>query len=252
MGTHLAARYVPALKRAGNRIMEKEMLIQCVPAELFERLKGLLERLWEDKNPAAVHLNALLNEFDVEMKSLEGVVQEYEADYASRLSFMEKQYKDRIASLENELSEHKARVSSLDSARIESASRQEELSRALKQKETELADFRAKASETEAELNLKYAARMQELYDRVNKKETDMIARWEEKNKTLDGRLGEVENDYAARVRQLKLKEKALEDDFNSRKAELIKTFDRIRLEFEAREESLSAAEKKSARAGGA
>ena len=87
--------------------------------------KALLERLWEEKNPAAVHLNALLNEFDVEMKSLE-VVQEYEADYASRLSFMEKQYKDKINSLENELSEHKSRVAALDSARAESAAKLDE------------------------------------------------------------------------------------------------------------------------------
>ena len=93
---------------------------------------------------------------------------------------------------------------------------------------------------------------MQELYDRVNRKETDMIARWEDKNRTLDSRSGEVENVFAARVRQFRLKEKALEDDFNSRKAELIRTFDRIRLEFEAREEKLAAAEKRTSREGGA
>ena len=230
--------------------MEKEMMVQCVPGALFSNQSPARAALGGEE-PAAVHLNALLNEFDVEMKSLE-VVQEYEADYASRLSFMEKQYKDKINSLENELSEHKSRVAALDSARAESAAKLDDLAQALKAKEAEFADFKARSSETESDLNLKYSARMQELYDRVNRKETDMIARWEDKNRTLDSRSGEVENVFAARVRQFRLKEKALEDDFNSRKAELIRTFDRIRLEFEAREEKLAAAEKRTSREGGA
>lgn len=225
--------------------MDKEMMVQCLPSELFDRLKTLLERLWEDKNPAAVHLNALLNEFDVEMKSLEGIVQEYEADYASRLSFMEKQYKDKIAALEGELGEYRNRVAAMDKERAESAERTEELNRGLKQKEAELADFKARTAEAEADLNLKYASRMHELFDKVNKKETEMIARWEEKNKSLDARIADAESEHAARARQLRLKEKALEDDFNARKSELIKTFDRIRLELEAREERLAAAERK-------
>ncbi|MBU2573378.1 MAG: hypothetical protein KKH28_04800 [Elusimicrobia bacterium] len=195
--------------------MEKEKFVQCVPGELVERLKQLLARLWDENNPAAVHLNAVMDEFAAGMKSLDGIVQEYESDYAHRLTVLEKQYKDKAL-----------------------------LSEALKQKESELAEFKAKTAETEAEMNLKYAARMQELYDRINRKEKDMITRWEEKNRALDARISEVESDYPVKVRQLKLKEKALEDDFNSRKTELIKTFDRIRLEFEAREEKLSAAEK--------
>lgn len=232
--------------------MEKEKLLQCVPGELVERLKQLLDRLWDDKNPAAVHLNAVLDEFVTEMKSLDGIIQEYESDYANRLAFMEKQHKDKVLALENELAGFKARFFVLDKAGNESAGKLDGLGKALKQKELELAEFRARAAETEAEKNLKYAARMKELYDKINGKETDMLTRWEEKNKALEARISEVEDDYSARVWQLKLKEKALEDDFNSRKTELIKTFDRIRLEFEAREEKLSEAEKELPKEGGA
>lgn len=219
--------------------MEKEMMVQCVPGELFDRLKQLLERLWGEKNTAAVHLNALLNEFAVEMKSLEGVVQEYEADYASRLLFMEKQYKDKMVSLENELGEYRSKIAAVDNGRSESAAKLEELDHALKAKDSELADVKARAAEAEAELNKKYATRMQELYDKINRKEAEMIARWEEKNRALDIRLSEADNDHAAKARQLKLREKALEDDFNSRKAELIRTFEKMRLDFESRERAL-------------
>lgn len=231
--------------------MEKEMMVQCVPGELFDRLKQLLERLWRDKNPAAVHLNVLLNEFDVEMKSLEGIVQEYEAGYVGRLQFMEEQYKEKVAYLQDELSGNRSRMAALEEARNESAVKLEELAQALQAKGAELAEFKARTAEAEAELNLKYAARMHELFDKSNRKEADMIARWEEKNRALDIRISEVESEHAAKLRQLRLREKALEEEFNSKKTDLIRTFDRVRLEFEDREEKLAAAERKQREGGG-
>ena len=47
------------------------------------------------------------------------------------------------------------------------------------------------------------------------------------------------------------MREKALEEDLNGRKAELIKTFDRIRADLEAREKAVAAHEKKLANGTG-
>lgn len=225
--------------------MEMEKSIECVPVEMLERLKSLLDRLWKDKNPSAVHLSAIMDEFDAERKSLAGIVQEYKSDYAARFAFMERQYKDKILTLESELSDFKTRFSEIDKDRSADSKKVMELVETLKRKESELADLKAGAVETEAQLNARYVARMQELYDKISRKEMDMLSKWEEKNKALETNSSAVENEYSSKLRQIKLREKAMEDDFNSRKQELIKTFERVRLEMEAREKELSERERK-------
>ena len=61
-----------------------------------------------------------------------------------------------------------------------------------------------------------------------------------------------VDADYAAKVKQLKTRELALEEDFNARKGDLIKTFDRIRAGLEAKEKELAEREAGRPAKGGA
>ena len=149
-------------------------------------------------------------------------------------------------------------MSGLDKTRGENSKKVSELSDALKRKEAEMSAFRVQLAEEESQLNSKYVSKMQELYDRVSRKELEMLSRWEEKNKALDSKYGSLEAEYSGKARQFKLREKAMADEFNSRKEELIKTFDRIRLELDAREsdiaereEKLTELEKKTPQAGG-
>jgi len=228
--------------------MQKETLVKCVPVEMIERLKKLLERLWADNNPAGVHLGAIMDEFDSDIKALSGVLKEYEADFASRLKFTEEEYKTRIGTLETDLAGCKARMSGVDKNRGENDKKIAELSEILKRKEAELASAKGRFAEEESQLNSKYVAKMQELYDRVSRKELEILSRWEEKNNALDAKYGAMETEYAARSRQLKLREEALEKEFSVRKEQLIKTFDRVRLELNAREANVLAIEEKLAK----
>lgn len=223
--------------------MEKESAIQCVPVELMERLKVLAARLWDDKNPASVHLNAILEEFEPDVKSLGHIIKEYETDYSGRLSANQGESSRKEGRLKKEIEDLRAKLAGLETARAEALKRLEEFRAVLNTRETELAELKMKFSETEGDLNSKYVAKMQELYEKVNRKELDMLSRWEEKTKSLETRSQELETEYAARNRQLRLREKTLEEDFNARKAELIKTFDRIREGLEAREKALAARE---------
>src|SRR3989339_388615 len=207
--------------------MEKETLVQCVPIEMMERLKKLLSRLWEDNNPAGVHLGAIMDEFDSDIKALSGVVKEYEADFSGRLKFVQEEYKERVGMLEKDLADYKARMSGLDKTRGESSKKISELEEVLKRKEDELGALRIRLTEEGSQLNSKYVAKMQELYDRVSRKELEVLSRWEEKNKALDTKYSVLETEYSGKARQFKLREKVLEDEFNSRKEERIKTFDR-------------------------
>jgi cysteinyl-tRNA synthetase len=223
--------------------MEKETLIQCVPIEMMDRLKKLLDRLWADNNPAGVHLGAIMDEFDADIKSLTGVVKEYESDFAGRLKFVEDEYREKIRILEADLEDCKARMSGLDKTRQESSKKAVEFTEALKRKEEEVAAFKLNFAENEAQLNSKYVAKMQELYDKVSRKELEMFSHWEEKNKALEIRCDALESEYAGKARQAQLREKELEDGINFRKEELIKAFDKVRLELENREREMAARE---------
>jgi chromosome segregation ATPase len=231
--------------------MEKERAIQCVPVELIERLKALAAKLWDDRNPASVQLNTILEEFGPDMKTLGNIIKDYEADYSGRLAASQSKFEQKESRLKKEVEDLKARQAGIESSRAEALKKSEELKAAFAARESLLADLRMKTTEDEGALNSKYVARMQELYEKVNKKELEMLSRWEEKNKAVETKLQELEGEYAARGRQLKLRERALEEDFNARKAELIKTFDRIRAGLEAKEKELSAREETAAKKGG-
>jgi len=219
--------------------MDKERAIRCVPEDMLSRLKSLADKLWEEKNPASVHLTAVLEEFDPDMKTLGTLVKEYEADYAGRLAFNEREHAQKEARLKEAADDCSERIAVVEKEHAGLLKKLEETKAALAARSAELADFKAKAAEDESALNAKYVAKMQELYDRVNRKELEMLSRWEDKNKSLEARVQAVEADYAARTQQLKLREKALEEDFKARKAELIRTFDKLRAEMDVRERSL-------------
>lgn len=219
--------------------MEKERAIRCVPSEMLERLKALAETLWNEKNPASVHLNAVLEEFDPDVRTLDHIVKEYETDYSGRLAFNAREHSQKESALREELAGARARSAELEKKRAEDLKKMEELKAALAAKDAALGEVKAKAAEDESALNARYVAKMQELYEKVNRKEMEMLARWEERNKGLEVRVQSLESDFAAKARQSALREKALEEDFNGRKAELIRTFDRIRADLEAREKTL-------------
>ena len=54
--------------------MEKTKHVQCVPADMVNRLKQLLVRLWETKNPASHSLSAILTDFAPDTKVLSEAV----------------------------------------------------------------------------------------------------------------------------------------------------------------------------------
>jgi chromosome segregation ATPase len=194
-----------------------------------------------------VQLNALLEEFEPDLKALGHIIGEYESDCAARLSFKDRESAQREQRFSDEIAALEKRYAALESSHSAGLRKIAELKAALASKEGELAEVKAKTAEEETALNGKYVARMQELYDKVSRKELEMLARWEEKNAGIDSKIQGLEDEYAAKMKQLKLRERAMEEDFNARKAELIRTFDKIKGGLEAREKALS---EKEARGG--
>jgi hypothetical protein len=192
-----------------------------------------------------VHLTAILEEFEPDMRTLGHIITEYETDYSGRLAFNEREHVQKEGRLREEIEDFSVRFAELEKERAAGLKKIAELKAALNAREAALADLKSKTVEDGSDLNSKYVDKMQDLYDRVNRKELEMLTRWEEKNKGLDTKVQSLESDFGAKVKQFRLREKALEEDFNGRKAELIKTFDRIRADLEAREKALSEREAK-------
>lgn len=220
--------------------MEKEKAIKCVPLDLVRNMQDLSRRLWDEKNPAAVHVSALIEEFGDEVTSMEKVLGEYEAGYAGRLAIAEREHAEKVSVLEAQIRDLKDRVAAADAERAGLHKKMTELSETLRRKEAELADARAAGAESESELNSRYVSRMQELYDKLNKKEQEMLASWEEKSREMELRAQAQEKARVEKARALDAREKIMEDEFSLKKAELIKTFERARAELQAREKSLA------------
>lgn len=231
--------------------MEKERQMQCVPTELLDRLRGLAARLWEEKSPGAVHLSALMEEFGAELRTLGSVLKQYEEEYVSQLAVSQNRFGQKEARLRKEIEDLKSLVAKGDAEKLEMIKRQAELRSHLAACEKTLAGLKEKTAEEEGELNAKYVASMEELYGKVNKREREILARWEDKNRYIETKTLEMEAAFSMREKQLKIREKNLEDDFNARKMELIKTFDRIRDGLEAREKALAEREAQTPAKGG-
>ena len=137
--------------------------------------------------------------------------------HAERLQAGHDKYEQKEGRLKKEIEDLKARLAKSEAARGEALKRLEEFRSVLSDRETLLAELKMRTAEQEGELNSKYVTRMQELYEKVSKKELDLLLRWEDKNRALEARSQEFEGERAARERQLKLREKALEEEFNSR-----------------------------------
>ncbi|MDA8130058.1 MAG: hypothetical protein M0011_00995 [Elusimicrobia bacterium] len=232
--------------------MEKERQMQCVPVELLDRLRDLAARMWKEKSPGAVHLSALMEEFGVEVRTLGNVLKQYEDEYSSQLAARQGKFDQREARLKKEIEDLKAALARSEAEKSEALKLQTELRVHLASGERSMAELKTRTAEEEGELNSRYVAKMEELYEKVGKKERDMLARWEEKNRALEAKSMELETGLGARAKQLKVRERELEEEFNARKAELIRTFDRIREGLETREKALAEREAGRTAKGGA
>ncbi|HOI42211.1 MAG TPA: hypothetical protein PK523_04630 [Elusimicrobiales bacterium] len=94
--------------------MGKGKAVRCVPAELFRGLQDLSRGLWEEKNPAAVRLGALLEEFGDEVSSLEKLLGEHEAACSARLAEAGREHAAKEAQLRALIDELRERTAAAE------------------------------------------------------------------------------------------------------------------------------------------
>ena len=105
---------------------EKDDLLRNVPLEIMDRVRRLAERLWTEKNPAAVQLSVIVEEFDSDVVAAGSAVR----DYA-------KHYEAKLGGLRQELQTHRARAASLEENLRAATDRTQELISELERCEAE-------------------------------------------------------------------------------------------------------------------
>jgi len=219
--------------------MEIKHKVKCIPEEMFGRLKEFSEKLWEEKNSAAVELSSIMQEFEEESLSVEELLTGKEEAAAGKLAFAEKQYAEKMKVLEAKMGEVKKENDALSARLAGLKEEREALAAEIETKNEENARLSAQVAEEKSRLVSEFSVKTGELYENLKGKEEGMLKKWEEKNGQLDGKLSSLEREYKERGEALRLKEKSLEEEFKYKKKELIKTFDRVRVELELKEREL-------------
>lgn len=208
--------------------------------EMWNRLTELCARLWKENNSAAVPLQSLLEEFRAEVGVIEQILPEYDKSLRERVSTAEKNIKKdcelKIAEMDSRLADSAVRLAGAENKVKEHEKKTVELSGLLDAKNRELEETKARMPQAEAELNSKYTAKMQELYDQISRKEAELAAFWENRHKAVEEKAQSLEKQYREKINQLDYRAQSYEKELSSRKDELFRAFDKMRREMEARE----------------
>ncbi len=170
-------------------------------SEMWQRLETVCQRLWNDDSPAAVSLQAVIEEFrghvarvEQEVVASRKAIAEQRAAAAREL---EDQYSDKLRALEAQSARQAARISNLEQ---NLAGREKELDSALRdlaQKEAENVKFHDEYLKAASRYDEMQAKKMEAFYQDLQKKGAELETLWEGRQKVL-------ENEYRQREAQLR------------------------------------------------
>ena len=209
-------------------------------AHIGEMLKGLsciCKKLWAENHPAAVNIQAVIEEFREEVEAVERMVPEYEKYSEMKLASIEQkikeEYLEKFSQAETKLAENTGRIHELESSLKSEKENSAGLNGVIEAKTFEIKDLKARISVAESELRAKYVEKMHELYDQVSQKESEMAVYWENKYKLLEEKKRSLENDYVDKIRQIEEQSRSMEKEIASKKDELFRVFDKAGRELE-------------------
>jgi len=146
-------------------------------AHIGEMLKGLsciCKKLWAENHPAAVNIQAVIEEFREEVEAVERMVPEYEKYSEMKLASIEQkikeEYLEKFSQAETKLAENTGRIHELESSLKSEKENSAGLNGVIEAKTFEIKDLKARISVAESELRAKYVEKMHELYDQVSQR----------------------------------------------------------------------------------
>ncbi len=172
-------------------------------SDAWKRMETVCTRLWNENSPTAVEAQAALEEF-------KGAVHRGDAYLANSIEQRAhdlRSHEDSLASLrrqyEMEMAGLKKRIEGLEHALREKDLRNDELLKAIANKEEQNLDFHSQLLRMSATGDEAKARKMDEFYQELLKKETSLEESWEQRHRALEQEHSHFQNILSAKQAQL-------------------------------------------------
>jgi chromosome segregation ATPase len=172
-------------------------------SEAWKRLETVCTRLWNENSPTAVEAQAALEEF-------KGAVHRgdaYLVNAVEQRAHDLREHEDSLASLrrqyEMEMAGLKKRIEGLEHALREKDLRNDELLKAIANKEEQNLEFHSQLLRMSATGDEAKARKMDEFYQELLKKEGSLEESWEQRHKALEQEHSHFQNILSAKQAQL-------------------------------------------------
>jgi uncharacterized protein YukE len=187
-------------------------------SEAWQRLEAICRGLWDADSPAALDMQAVIEEFKGEARRAEQLITTLRKNYdelRQTLSRdMERAFADQIRSLQFELKTVRDHAAALEADAAQKEKLNQGLLTELAEKEAVNLEFHEKFLASAAEQDEARAKKMESFYQDLRKKEAAIEAEWE-------ARRAELETGYKQRNEALKKKHEELLEEMKSRAAAL-------------------------------
>ncbi|MBI3565915.1 MAG: hypothetical protein HY079_12010 [Elusimicrobia bacterium] len=176
--------------------------------QIWERLDALCRRLWDENSAAAVEAQAIHEEFKGEVHRVESMIANVDelrahdrSAHEEAMAGLRRQYELEIAAL-------KKRVELLDKGVSERDARIDGLLTTIARKEEENLEFHAQVLRMSASSDETKSKKMEEFYQELVKKETQMEAAWAQRHKALESEHTHLQQILASKQTELDAWEK--------------------------------------------
>jgi hypothetical protein len=178
--------------------------------EIWERLAGIGQKLWEENSPSAVGFQALSEEFKGEVARAEQMFDSFSRNLVLEREAVGAQFKDKIGSLEKRIQDLMGRTASLESMVLEKDKYIQDLLKELAEKEFQNQEFHNQYLKSAAEKDETQAKKMEEFYRAMRVKEESLEAAWISRQRALD-------EEYKEKFMVLEKRQAGVDDEIKRR-----------------------------------
>lgn len=265
-------KFIGRISMLENKVSELRSCSEVLEGTNIENEK----RIAEMKKLLALKDREISSRYpETEVKQLEGMLSELRQESAGlkvikladekkiselsraleeRKDEMDKKYVGKISALEEQAGELKKELAELEAKGAENSLKAVELKKSLVAKDKENMDLKARLADAEIEFSSKmnglkdtYLMEQRRQGEMAGKMDEEALAKLQARKKELEteyleklnrlkDKTGALEAEFEIKMRNLTMRERAIEADFDANKRELIKAFDKIRVELERRE----------------
>ncbi|HAM34454.1 MAG TPA: hypothetical protein DEB40_13760 [Elusimicrobia bacterium] len=197
--------------------------------EAWQRLELVCRRLWDSDSPAAVDLQAIIEEFKGEVHRVEQMVstlRKLHQELRDTVSKeMESNYSEEIRALQLQVKNANERILGLEESLAKKEEHTQQLLKELAAKEALNLEFHDKYLKASTEQDEARAKKMESFYQELMKKETDLEAGWVTRHAALEAehkqRTDMLKKKHDELLEDIKARATALEEHYAKREVEL-------------------------------